>query len=325
MNSVDEKLPKACNSFELPGDGSVPEWVELLPSGQIIVGRDKRRWINDNPQDVVTAFATNRAAVPVDIEHATEKKGPIGEAAPAMGWIEEMEVREGGAVWGRVEWTTKGKELIANREYRYFSPVFKYEPRTTRVRIITSVGLTNSPNLYLTALNQQQHEEEPNMDLKQLLAACGLPETTTFAQALNHINKMTGDLATATNRAENPSLEKFVPRADHDAALARATNAEQKLKELNDTQLEKEIETEVGDALKAGKITPATTDYHKAQCRQEGGLDRFRDFVKAAPVVGDASGLDGKQPERDGKALNSEEKKVCENLGISEEEYQKAM
>ena len=39
---------------------------------------------------------------------------------------------------------------------------------------------------------------------------------------------------------------------------------------------------EIEAALGAGKITPATVEYHKASCRQDGGLERFRDFVKAA-------------------------------------------
>ena len=131
------------------------------------------------------------------------------------------------------------------------------------------------------------------------------------------------DLATAANRAENPSLEKFVPRADFDAALAKAANAEQSLAEMIAGQLETAINSAIGQALKAGKITTATADYHKAQCKQEGGLAKFAAYCAAAPSICGDTGLDGRTVETGGKALNAQEKEVCAALGISEEDYAK--
>ncbi len=80
--------------------GAPPEWLPLVPAGEFI-GRDGRQWLNDNPDAIVEAH--NRAAVdlPVDWEHATEHKAPIGEEAPAAGWISTLEIRDG-AVWGQV-------------------------------------------------------------------------------------------------------------------------------------------------------------------------------------------------------------------------------
>ncbi|MEW6595658.1 MAG: phage protease [Thermodesulfobacteriota bacterium] len=314
---------RAALNFEMPTAAPVPEWIMLLPAGPEISGRDGRAWRLDDPQAVVEMFAAQGLDLPVDIEHATEIKGPNGEPAPAVGWVKALEARDG-QVWGRVEWTTEGGFAVGDRRYRYISPVFIYDKTSKQILRLTSVALTNQPNLAVQALNreeQTQHEEEPAM--KKIYAALGLAETATEQEALNAIEKMRGDLATATNRAESPSLDKFVPRADHDAALARAGNAEKKLGEMQAAQLEKEIETEVGDALKAGKITPATADYHKAQCRQEGGLDRFRDFVKAAPVIGDASGLDGKSPDDGGKAMNAEDAKVAAMFGNSIDDIKK--
>lgn len=315
---------RAALNFELPAaSAAVPDWIELLPAGPEVRGRDGRSWRLDDPQAVVVAFVAAGVDLPLDIEHATELKAPKGEPAPAVGWITALEVRNG-SVWGRVDWNSEGGWSVAYRQYRYISPVFTYDKVTMQILRLTSVALTNQPNLALQALNreeQKQNEEEPAM--KKIYAALGLAETATEADALNAIEKMRGDLSTATNRAESPSLDKFVPRADHDAALARATNAEKKLGEMQAAQLEKEIETEVGDALKAGKITPATADYHKAQCRQEGGLDRFRDFVKAAPVVGGASGLDGKSPDEGGKAMNAEEAKVAAMFGNTADDLKK--
>lgn len=320
----------ALNSVSLAetgSDGGPPELVELIPAGAVR-GRDGRSWSNAEPQAVLEHFAALRMDLPVDIEHATELKAPKGEAAPAAGWVTGLELRDG-AVWGRIAWNASGRELVASRQYRYLSPVILYTKNGGVIAGLTSVALTNRPNLALQALNHNQGSNSPDKENrmnKAILAALQLPEDASDEQVLAKVQGLQTDLATATNHAAAPSLEKFVPRGDYDAALARAANAEQKLSELEQGRIEADIETAINAALAEGKITPATVEYHKAQCRQQGGLARFAEYVKAAPTVGAPSGLDGKEPPTsDGKALNSDELTICERLGVSTEEYQKAV
>jgi phage I-like protein len=301
----------------LDESGQAPKWIHLVPAG-LVVGRDGREWLNDNPQLVLDAFAAGAVDLPLDMEHATELRAPQGEPAPAVGWIQELQIRDG-QIWGRVDWTEAGRNAVESKSYRYVSPVFVFERASKRVVALTSAGLTNRPNLFLQALNGQ----EKNMELKKLLAALGLPETASFDEAMAHLGKLKGDLATATNAAANPSLDKFVPRADYNAALARATNAEKSLADQAEKAKEKDITAAIDKALAEGKITPATVEYHKAQCAQEGGLERFAEFVKAAPVVGDPSSMDKKRPEEKGKALNAEEQCIAEMFGNSVEDLQK--
>jgi phage I-like protein len=324
--ALNQEAPKAlcmALNFELAADGVAPEWIELLPAGQIITGRDGRTWINDQPEIILQSFAADGKDLPIDWEHSSELKAPGGDQAPAAGWGKELQIREGGAIWCRVEWTPKGTESIANKEYRYLSPVFRYEIESRRIFRLTSCGLTNQPNLFLNALNSAINKEDHNMTLPELLAALGLPATATFQDALNQIARNKADHATALNQAQNPSLDKFVPRADYDTALNRASTAETELKKITDTQLETAINTEIDQALKDGKITPATKEYHVAQCRQTGGLDRFKEFVKASPVIAGDTGLDNKDLDKGGKALNAEELKVASMFGNSAEDIKK--
>jgi phage I-like protein len=304
-------------NFELPA-GQAPEWIELIPSGATVVGRDGRSWLND-PAAVIAAFNAGGRDLVIDTEHSTEIRAPHGDPAPAAGWITALESRSG-AVVGRVAWTPAGAAAVANREYRYISPVFTYERQTGRIVQLTSIGLTNRPNLRLAALNHRQSEEDTM--LKKLLTALGLAETATEEQVLNAVSTLQGDLQTARNRAQTPDLALFVPRADYDVVLGRAANAEKALADKARTDLDAQIEREVGAAMQAGKITPATKDYYMAMCRQQNGLEEFRKFVAAAPVIGDPSKLDRMAPVT-GKALNAEELDVCERLGISEEQYRK--
>ena len=160
--------------------------------------------------------------------------------------------------------------------------------------------------------------------LKKLLQALGLSETATEEAALNQITKLQGDLATALNRAEQPSLDKFVPKADYDAVVAKAANTEQTLKTVQDHITETAINTEIDAALKSGKITPATVEYHKTQCRQEGGLDRFKAFCQAAATVAADSNLDTRKPgDSEAAAFNAEEARVAAMFGNSAEDITK--
>ena len=315
----------AINAIEIPliRDGMLPEWVELLPAGAV-VGRDGRSWNNDRPEAVLASFIELGRDLPIDIEHSTELKAPQGEPAPAIAWVKELENR-GGEIWGRTEWNATGRQLVGDGAYRYLSPVIIYEKSTGTIVGLTSVGATNRPNLKLPALNHEQGADAPEEStmLKALLAALALPETATEAEALAKINVMRTDLATAMNRAENPSLEKFVPRADHDAALAKATNAENQLRQIKAEALETAVNAAIDQALKAGKITPATVEYHKAQCRQEGGLKLFTDYCAAAPVIGADSNLDTKDPEKGKTAMNAEQAQIAGMFGNSAEDIAK--
>lgn len=314
----------ALNTLEISGvPGQAPEWVKLLPSGQVI-GRDGRAWNNSRPDSILESFAALARDLPIDIEHSSELKAPKGEPAPAVGWIRELDIRDG-EIWGRAAWNTAGKQLVEEQAYRYLSPVIIYEPSSGNIAGVISVGLTNQPNLKLPALNSEQGAEAPkeNTMLKAILAALGLPENTTETEAVQKIGTLKSELATAANRADNPSLEKFVPRADYDAALARATNAEQAIGAVKKEQLEVAVNSAISQALKDGKITPSTVEYHTAGCRQEGGLQRFAAYCAAAPTIGDLSGLDGKSADSEQKALNAEQQQVAAMFGNSAEDIAK--
>ncbi|MCW7552588.1 phage protease [Endozoicomonas gorgoniicola] len=310
-------------NFQLTESGQAPEWLPLIPAGQFS-GQDGRTWHNSNPEAVLARTRNVGRDVPWDIEHATELKGPKGEAAPAQAWIKlsDLEVRDG-AIWGRVEWNDSGRQLVEGKSYKYYSPAFYWNDQGEVVRI-KSVGLTNSQNLpQLPALNHEKNNPqkgEADMPLSEAMrSALSLKEDATEAEAVQAIGKLKSDHQLALNRAETPDADKFVPKADYELALNRATTAETSLKSFQD----KEVEAEVDAAIKAGKVAPASKDYHLATCRQEGGLERFKSFVESAPqIVSTEAGKGGKKPEgtRHSK-LTDEQLALCRQSGVSEEEF----
>jgi phage I-like protein len=130
-----------------------PQWVMLIPAGEFS-GRDGRGPFGlADPARVIAATAALglTAGVPIDYDHATDFAAPKGRPAPAAGLIRELAERAG-ALWGRVQWTPHGANAITSREYRYISPVFQY-PSDGAVTRLLRAGLTNNPNLYLTAIS----------------------------------------------------------------------------------------------------------------------------------------------------------------------------
>lgn len=314
-------------NFELPADA--PAEVVLIPAGETLVGRDGRSWVWDevSQQAVLDEFAARGLPLPVDVNHAQELRAPKGEESPAYAWIEELTVRDGALV-GRVTWNVRGANAVRDREYRFLSPVFDYRPGDGRIVRLTSVALTNEPNLRLPALNHQEQSMKRELTVAiaaALAAACGVTAESTDEEIVAALNQIKRDLDTARAiNAQQPSLDRYVPRADYDALAQRATNAEAALRERDKAAHEAAVAAEIDAALKAGKITPATADYHRASCADQGGLDRFRAFVAAAPVIApDSAGIEG-APRDQGRALNAIEREVCQAMGLSEDQFQKA-
>jgi len=419
-------------------NGEPPEWIELIPAGAEIDALDGRKFLNADPASIVAKFAAHPYDIPIDYEHASEIKGPKGEPAPAAGWINQLEVRNG-AVWGHVKWTEKGKSSLLSQEYRYLSPAFLHSKKM-EIMSLVSAGLTNRPALVLKALAHASDDVdevldsevalaawtaatindlpdnafllveaggkkdadgrtelrslrhfpfkgadgqvdlphlrnaiaripqakiegftpekvealqkkaqkllnevnaatekaaahfslEENMDPK-LLALLGLAADATLEQVIAACStlkdageKAVAELATA--RSQQQSLDKFVPRADYNTALARAEKAEKSIAEESAKTLAAAVDAEIDVALKAGKITPATVEYHKALCSVAGGLERFKTFVAAAPVVAADSDLDGKPaPNADKKTLSEEQLAVARNCGLTGEQYLAAL
>jgi phage I-like protein len=113
-----------------------------------------------------------------------------------------MELRGDGAeLWARVEWTDEAREAIAERRYRYLSPVFRWNrpDRVTGETVplhIPSVALTNTPFLTeLQSLNEQGPGDSPgtvpatgngggDMDLLKAIAKALGTKPAAVARAL---------------------------------------------------------------------------------------------------------------------------------------------
>lgn len=312
-------------AIAMQSEGAAPDWVHVLPLGMEIVGRDGRYWKMSDP---ATVIAASQAFLPmvIDYEHASEDWDiPADGGAPAAGWIEELELRDNG-IWGRVSWTPKGADRVANKEYRFLSPVFFFDSVTLEVIALCSVGLVHLPNLNLVALNRRGEAQEQPM--KTVLAALGLAETATEADAIKAINALRDERQKALNASEAPSLEKFVPRAQHDETVKALNEAKIKLDAHEKATNEARVSDLIDGAVKAGKIAPAAKDNFTALALNN--FDATKAAIEGMPAIvaegADADlGKDKPDTETGNKTLTESQKATCRQLGLSEEEYVKAL
>ncbi|MFW5838257.1 MAG: phage protease, partial [Desulfovibrionaceae bacterium] len=346
----------------LPG-GEPPSWVGLIPRGPKVAGRDGRWWICGDAEvaAICSRFAADGVPLPIDWEHATEVAAPTGREAPAAGWVTQLEVREG-ALWGQVDWTPRARQQIAGREYRFLSPVFSFTKTDRRIQALHSAGLTNAPNLRLTALNRRALNQEEDAMKKALCRKLGLPETATEQEIEQAVAGLQESMEKAKNQAMPPglaaalglsedaapeqilaaakvvekahnrpevspeviSLDRYVPRADYDRAMNRVKEAEDKLAKVAAEALEEEIDRAVNTAVAEGKIAPASTDFYKEMCRTEGGLDKFKTFAESAPQVIKDPKLPASPEDKPGK-LDDSQLAICRAMGLDPEEYAKSL
>ena len=299
----------------LAADGQAPEWVQLMPAGPDIEGRDGRRFSMPDP---VAVARRSRTPFALDWEHGQDLLAPQGHAAPAAGWVEEITARDGG-IWARVDWTERARAAIAAREYRFVSPALLQTKEGAVVELV-GAALVNRPNFDMAALARRESHTSEGPVMKELLKVLGLPETATEAEALTALNART---SMTLQVAEPISLERFVPRADYDAALNRAVAAETTLTAQARATHEARVTAAIDGAVKAGKIAPVSRDFYLATCRTAEGLAEFEKFVAAAPTVFGVLDLKA-DPEKPGAvALNAEQKAAARSLGIPEAELAK--
>lgn len=87
----------------------------------------------------------------VDYDHLTLRVSKPGDGK-AAGWFRQLETRKDGAeLWARIAWNEGGAQAIRTGEYRYFSPVIRWDYTTDKGDQLSAVlwngALTNTPFL----------------------------------------------------------------------------------------------------------------------------------------------------------------------------------
>lgn len=334
----------AC-AVDLSGSATAPADVRLLPAGAFRAwdGRPQEvaNWLmtdEDGARLVAEASARTSDRV-IDYEHATLLQAKAGGGkAPAAGWFRALEWRPGDGLWALgVQWTALAAKHLADREYRYLSPVFSYDGESGRVQQLLHASLTNDPGLDgltdLAALAAElllpptrNQEQSMNELLKKLLASLGLQETATEAEALSAVAALKTNVAALSAQVGSPDPAKYVPIAALSGLQAEHAGVKSQLATLTAEISAGKVAALVADGLAAGKITPATEAWAKSL--GESNLAALTAFLAAAPVIvktneTQSNGKGGNGNGGGGESLSSIDLAVCSAMGLSPDAYAK--
>lgn len=287
-----------------------PEWILLLPAGSPVRLRDGRTFASAGAEAVIADWRRGNIDIPVDLDHASA----WSDSAPAYGWVAAMEARDG-AVWGRVEWTDEGRQIITSRRYRYYSPEFSVRPTSDalgrEIYGIQGLALVNRPALQgVRALAR-----EGNRMGDPIREKLGLADTATDQEVLAAIDRR----AAAVQPPGEPAAPApdMVPRADYDLVATRANTAETALAQRAQDDLRAEVASLVDGAIRDGKVAPASRDYHLGACRTQEDVADLRKFVDSAPVVlAAASAAAAGAPPNAGEQWDPEQQRLIRAAGL---------
>jgi len=343
------RAPFAALSLPLATDaGAGPSPVVLIPDGQFAAsdgrppGLPGWRLDGDIAARLIRRVQGRKTKLVVNYEHAE----PVGAPLPAAGWIDPASLAyvPGTGLTAQVDWLPKARDMLAQGEYAYLSPVIRYDATSGAVLDLLLAGLTNTPALdVLPALSARLGlcltddddpppdpsslaTETPMIDLAQLRQALALAadadDTAILAQAqtlsdqvaslTSQVSDQTAKLS-ALETAKTPDPTQYVPKAVYDEALAQLTATSQ----ANETA---ELSRLIEDGLSSGRITgPAHADWLKGL-----GIAALRAYLAAAPALAaltrtQTQGQDRGQPTD--PALSAEEAAVLSQMGLDRAAY----
>jgi phage I-like protein len=307
---------RAVVALAAAADSRPEQWVHLMPAGRFD-GRDGRGpYRLSDPGAVIEATRRYAGAVqlPVDFEHQTDRAPQNGRPAPAAGWIKGLQARADG-IWGLVEWTAPAAAQIAARAYRYLSPVFRYARPSGEVKVLLRAGLTNTPNLDLTALASAGGTMDDDFEdlARSLRTVLGLPEDAAPDIVLA---KVRGLVEAA--QAADPDPARYVPIG----ALRQAVT---ELQETRHGFAREAAELAVSQAIAQGKLPPSLRDWGLALCRSNrAAFDQFIGGMPAAFAPLGTALLPKRAPAGEGRnGLTESQLAICSALGVSPEDYAK--
>jgi len=221
------------------------------------------------------------------------------DANVAAGWIKDVFLSMDGTIlYGEVRWTPKGALALSDREYRYFSPEFNRDyvhPHTLKAHGPTLLGgaLVNRPFLKMDAIVSFKEQQGGKVDTIKLSE-----HQTVVAEKDKEIAELKLSEGKAKDiikslKDDNVSLSEKVK------TLETEREAKERDEKFNKLFADNKINKAQLDALKDGKGTLEVLALSEKLNVEAAGSDKGNKIV----------------------SLSDEEKRMCERLGLTPEEY----
>lgn len=287
-------------TLELP-QGAPPGEFRIFPFGQVETTKGAFLVDEESARMVLERWREYGNRLSIDYEHQALEpvtNGPV----PAAGWF-DLELREDGLWAINVEWTERARELLAAREYRYFSPAF-YTDEKGRIVELINLALTNIPATKRMQPLVARNDDQRRYKMTEILRQLGLRENANEAEAVAALTRLT---------ALERQITALTGRASSEEALAVLQGWRQASEELPRLQerlsvMEQERQQERRNALlergkREGKLTPAMLSWAEQQ-----SPEALEVFLSVAPRVIPESANESLQTPLDWHKLSASEK-----------------
>lgn len=347
---MNRPLPTLCSAVAIAPDGDdVPEWIHLLPAGEVRGADGRGPYRAADVQSLMSASIQASGKLPLDECHSTDLAAPKGAPAPARGWIVELQQRTDG-IWGRVEWTADGRRIMADKQYRGISPVILHRKDGTITHILRA-SLTNTPNLIgMAALHSELHTGDNRMNWKEKLielmkldsdasddaivaalaeklSGGGNSDEVALQSALAPIARAAGVAEGADAATVLAGVQALAKGGDGEAIMAlqsELATVTTRLNALQDTSKLTAATSFIDAAIVAGRvgIKPLRDRYIAMHMKDASGTE---ELVNAMPVLQGTTLLG--VPPKDGKPgeLSPADQQVIALMGLDPEEYKKTL
>jgi len=242
----------ALHSATLGGE-TVPQRILLAPWGTVESSNGSFVVDEESARLAVQVFDEHGTDLPIDYEHQTlggVYASPSGQA-PAAGWIKRIFAESGVGLLAAIEWTEQAKQRLADKEYRYLSPVAIIRKSDRKLVAIHSAALTNKP------------------------AIVGMQPIVNRADAADDVADSADEPLTVLRK------ELDLPSdAEADEVLVAASR---RLVDLQRDMERRHLEERIREAMRAGKLVEAQRTWAEALVAREEGL--FEEWFRTAPVV----------------------------------------
>lgn len=312
--------------------------IQLFPAGYFRA-RDGRpaglkgwKMTADTARQLVAMASQRQTPFVIDYEHQTLYAETSGNPAPAAAWFNTLEWREGDGLYAvDVEWTAKAAAMIEGDEYRFLSPVFKFDKDTGAVTELLMAAVTNNPaidgiaDVAAARFLHQPHEEKP-VD-KELLEMLGLGEDATpeqiraAIQALmdkaGEADKAKSDMEALRTQVDKPDPQKFVP-------VAALTELQTQLAALSTQVRTGEVDQLVKQGLEDGRLVKSMEGWARDLGKKD--VTALRSYLdNAQPIAAlTRQQTNGKTPPEGDNQLTEEELAVCRQMNQTPEEFLEA-
>lgn len=306
----------------------------VLPSGRIDMhGYGSSVLDEAGAAGIIDEFKRRGLDMVIDYEHQTLKD----IQAPAAGWIKSLVWKGAEGLWAAVEWTAQAAKYLADREYRYFSPVVEVQEKTGRIVALLNVALTNMPRIdRLKPLVAKRAgsggDEKENIMIEKLRKLLGLADDAGEDKVMEAVTAVANKAALETvackevltalgakDDAGKDDILRIVASLKTPADLAKTLSLE--VASLKSTLSAMEQDTLVTLALKDGKTSPEELDkWGRELARQN--PEQFRLIVLSRPA-GSVVPLKGIALAGDAPARTEDQDRISSLFGNTPEDIKK--